>query len=146
MYMSNMVFLLFRTAIICYFSVNLLHAQDESLNDLQQQGDEAYQAKEYQKAGEKYMEAFHLMNSASEVKGKLAFRIANTKKVLGDADEAKQWYKTSADIFEKIGKWDNHYIAKSKLADVLDDEGSYSLAISIAEEITSHFQKQKEPD
>lgn len=138
-----MKYLLFALILSCIPCIKT-HSQDLNIVEKQKLADEAFAAKNFEKASENYLYVFQNSNEETEEKGKIANKIAISKNYLGESEEAINWFNVSADILYKLKKLDNYYIAKGRLAGVYDDIGNYAAAIEIGEEIVDYFQKQSD--
>lgn len=113
--------------------------------DLQQDiADSLYEENQYAEAALQYINSYSTSDQLNEQNAKNAFLAGKSYHRIGKQDSAILWYSKASEDFYKLKKWDNHYIAQGQIADILDDKGSYKVAIEITENVVAYFKEQKD--
>lgn len=124
---------LYAEALVACRTFNERKDETSLLNDL---GDLAIRRKYYNVAEEYYRQAYDIHERKGETMDQLLMcsNLANLSLVRNKFDEARSWYELQFTLARKAGRQDLAARAQSGLARVLEKEGRYKEALSLAQE------------
>ncbi|QSE97700.1 ATP-binding protein [Fulvivirga lutea] len=112
--------------------------------DKQALADSLYAQRLYVESAQLYSELFEELNEQPEQLGKIAYSAGNAFARSGDSENALVWYEKASHILKEAEAWDNYFIAQAKIADLHDEKGDYTTAITLGEKVINHFMQQKD--